>query len=286
MEDLVLDNGYKLVFEKELVHSELYEHTGYILKDDDLLDNFNGIGLFDTYEDVKIELMKYLINIEKVEITKDNIHLYYEFMSDEDKFNYSKHIKSKNIELVYPFMNDALKKHHFDNIDLMFSKRKSKLIIEFGTDHKIICKSELFKAKDYFILSEDSYFNTSLKAFEVEDTLKPIDEYIEEIKSSDAYKEYINPIVSIDTSFSLDDTMSFLNTDDHQEETICTIDLRDGISVDIQYFDVGTKASLKLFIFRADGTGDYVPMDGNFYSIQKCIEYIKSMTIQDLKKEL
>lgn len=139
----------------------------------------------------KKEIIAYAINKKLLIITKENIHLYYELMSDEDKFNYSKHINRKNIELVYLLLNNDLKKHHFDNIDVMFSMRKAKLVKEFGTDYKIICKSELFKAKDHFILSEDGYFNTALKAFEIKDTLKPIKEYIEEIKESFGYKEYL-----------------------------------------------------------------------------------------------
>lgn len=93
-------------------------------------------------------------------------------------------------------------------------------------------------------------------------------------------------VKTIDTEYSIQDTMSYLNTNDNQEETICTLDLNEGISIDIQYLDTGKKTSLKIFIFKADGTGDYVPMEGNFYSIQECIDYINSIETEDLKEEL
>jgi len=93
-------------------------------------------------------------------------------------------------------------------------------------------------------------------------------------------------IIHVDTKYDLKDTMSFLNTNDHQEETIATIDFEEGISVDIQYLDTGEKASLKTFIFLRNGEGDYVPLEGNFSSIQDCIDYFKNWTMQDLKDEL
>lgn len=93
-------------------------------------------------------------------------------------------------------------------------------------------------------------------------------------------------ITHIDTPYDLKDTMSFLNTDDHQEETIATIDFEDGISVDIQYFDNGNKTTLKMFIFLRNGEGDYCPMEGDFSSIQECIDYFDEWTMQDLKDEL
>lgn len=93
-------------------------------------------------------------------------------------------------------------------------------------------------------------------------------------------------ITNIDTQFDLKDTMSFLNTDDHDEETIATIDIDGGISVDIQYFDDDNKAVLKMFIFLMNGDGDYCPMNGDFSSIQECIDYFEKWTMVDFKNEL
>jgi hypothetical protein len=81
----------------------------------------------------KIELKKELESRVAI-ITKDNIHLYYEFMSDKE-----------------------LKYNHLD------------LICEVLMDRVFLIKDLLG----------------------IKDTLKPMDEYIEEIKASDEYKEYI-----------------------------------------------------------------------------------------------
>ena len=105
-------------------------------------------------------------------------------------------------------------------------------------------------------------------------------------KYSKQQNENSDLIIHVDTKYDLKDTMSFLNTDDHSGETIATIDFEEGISVDIQYFDTGVKTSLKMFIFLRSGEGDYVPLEGNFSSIQDCIDYFKNWTMQDLKDEL
>jgi len=95
-----------------------------------------------------------------ITITKDNIHFYYEFMSDED-------LKKTGGILSFIFnprmvviKNDI----NFKNID-----------------------------SDYFFFNSRIFNGKTLEQsfFGVKDTLKPIDEYIEEIKGSSEYKEYI-----------------------------------------------------------------------------------------------
>jgi len=127
-----------------------------------------------------------------VAITKDNIHLYYEFMSDEDKINNSSFIKLSNIEKIYPLMSNWHKEICFNTVHLMFAKRKSILLKTFSNNKNIVCNTKLFKAEDNFFLSDDGYFNVSLYCFNIEDTLKPVKEYIAEIKESDAYKKYVS----------------------------------------------------------------------------------------------
>lgn len=93
-------------------------------------------------------------------------------------------------------------------------------------------------------------------------------------------------IINIDTEYPLEDTMSFLNTNDNQDETVCSIDFEDGISIDLHYIDTGKNCSLKPFIFLRSGEGDYVPIEDNFYSIQEAENHYNQWTLEDLKSEL
>lgn len=104
---------------------------------------------------------------EEVVITKDNIHLYYEFMSDEDLENWSK------------------------NLDIVFLER-SRLLGVLKTTSDVL-KDNSYILDKYEEVTTSKYDNRfiALSMFGVKDTLKPIDEYIAEIKESDAYKEYI-----------------------------------------------------------------------------------------------
>ena len=103
----------------------------------------------------KIELKKEYES-GTVVITKDNIHLYYEFMSDDDIKEYS------------------------SLIDDIFEDRLDLLLKEF-------------KSLEYNQITTDKYFTffvSGLICFGTKDTLKPIDEYIVEIKASEEYKAY------------------------------------------------------------------------------------------------
>jgi len=94
---------------------------------------------------------------ESPTITKDNIHLYYEFMSDED-----------------------------------LKENRGILNISFRSRNRVI--EDLFCID---LLQVGFSFDTigdlaiGQVIFGVKDTLKPIDEYLAEIKESDAYKEYV-----------------------------------------------------------------------------------------------
>lgn len=104
------------------------------------------------------QILKYLLNIIIVEITKDNIHLYYEFMSDEDL--------ERNEKVIY---------HKLMN-------RASLVQLPLSITPKDLQKNAEYK-------------NSILTIFGIKDTLKPIDEYIEEIKNSDAFKEFKRDIL-------------------------------------------------------------------------------------------
>jgi len=96
-----------------------------------------------------------------VEITKENIHLYYEFMSDEQK--------NQHRSFISDFMaNRALK-----TIPDVLEEFNS--LVDMG-DYK---RESINKKTLQIIL------------FGVKDTLKPIDEYIAEIKESEEYKSYL-----------------------------------------------------------------------------------------------
>lgn len=103
-----------------------------------------------------------------VTVTKDNIHLYYEFMSDDDL--------EKNIDWSIRSNVFAERIIHITNI--------------FGWRYDSgILKLQYWEDFDkYWIKNENC---TKFYFFGVKDTLKPIDEYIKEIKESDSYKAYI-----------------------------------------------------------------------------------------------
>ena len=114
----------------------------------------------------KKEIAEYLLN-NNVEITKDNIHLYYEFMSDGDKNIHKNTIHS----LLHNRAFNILR-----NLYIIDDTSKS--------------MDKDFKSFKYISLV---YFNNSTirlesSIFGIMDTLKPIDEYIAEIKESEAYK--------------------------------------------------------------------------------------------------
>lgn len=104
------------------------------------------------------EIAEYLLK-NGVEITQENIHLFYKFMSDEEFKNYS--------SLIWVVISNR------------FQFIKDELVLDdtiFRYDNDII----LFDIVD----------NTKIGIyiFGIKDTFKPIDEYIKEIKESEAYK--------------------------------------------------------------------------------------------------
>jgi len=120
------------------------------------------------------KILRYLFKNGAITITKDNIAEYYEFMSDEDL------IKNKTIiSDIFDSRKNTIPPF-FKDIDL-----KSK-----GS----WCGVEGFNnSKQEIVLLPMTYGHYTLKQviFGVKDTLKPVDEYIAEIKASEEYKNYI-----------------------------------------------------------------------------------------------
>jgi hypothetical protein len=106
-------------------------------------------------------------------VTKDNIHLYYEFMSDEDlKENH------KILNLIF--------NHRYDKVVKVLNHyaKRSDDYVSLTDSFVIEPNSESFDDANYRAF-------VGLQAFGVKDTLKPTEEYIAEIKASEEYKAYV-----------------------------------------------------------------------------------------------
>lgn len=117
-----------------------------------------------------------LINIvyKDEPVNKDNIHLYYEFMSDEDLKKYKEILAD-----IFEARKDLIPAY-FENISLKGTGKW------FGFDGAGDGKKSIIELDNTW-----GSFTIKQFVFGVKDTLKPIDEYITEIKDSAAYKEYI-----------------------------------------------------------------------------------------------
>ena len=103
------------------------------------------------------QILKYLLKTTIVEISEDNIHLYYKFMNKDDI--------SKYREILHTF----------------FNKRQPLNIEDFlEIDKEVIRENWKYDCFADGKIKTQSYFG-------IKDTLKPIDEYLEEIKNSDTF---------------------------------------------------------------------------------------------------
>ena len=107
-------------------------------------------------------------DFSKIIIKEDNIHLYYEFMSDED---IHKHLSIIHFKLKDETI-DGLSRG--GNIAKALDIKGAELI------------------KNSKVIPHSSGAVTHVLRFGVKDTLKPIDDYILEIKESEAYKAHIH----------------------------------------------------------------------------------------------
>ncbi len=123
------------------------------------------------------EILEYMFKMG-VEITEENLPLYHRFMSDEDLI-YNRKIVDSVLAKRLKMLADVL------NI------KNNKELQVFGVEG-------LNGSDTTRIHSLDVVFNNYLLKtviYEVEDTLAPINEYIEEIKNSDAFKEFKRDIL-------------------------------------------------------------------------------------------
>ena len=170
-----MENIEVLELKKDSIVALMKRYKKEFIKIDDSLDlelsGSAGNSFYNIKFDVKNDKYLYIKDIT----TLDNISLYYEFMNDDDIFN--------NIELL----NSVL----FDRYFYILTHFKE---IGFICEDKNVYKSlrdwEQIQFKNKHI-KRDGYKYYEISFFDIKDTLKPIDEYIEEIKQSEAYKEYI-----------------------------------------------------------------------------------------------
>lgn len=173
--------------------------------------------------------------LEGVTITKDNIAEYYEFMSDEDIEN--------NLKVV----SDMLKERSIVLFKLLFgssfvdvSKIENHVKSNVFSDGVFHGDSNIFS---YCIFYSISYFG-------VKDTLKPIDEYIAEIKGSEAYKAHILVCILKRIEAENEKNGFPMSKDDTNEKIIDILsdyffnELQDGLDIDSEEF--------LLSVFRAD----------------------------------
>lgn len=125
-----------------------------------LNDNISKFDLLDI--DLLFEITLFRITKDSNLITIDNISLYYEFMSHDNKVN-----------------NSIL-------LHKLFNRRMGIIYFDLKIDNFNLWLNNILS---YEVDNNDFMINCSI--FGIVDTLKPIDEYIEEIKQSEAYKEYI-----------------------------------------------------------------------------------------------
>ncbi|MCT7648942.1 hypothetical protein [Aliarcobacter butzleri] len=104
------------------------------------------------------QILNYLLKTIIVEISEDNIHLYYKFMNKENI--------SKYRDILHTFFN---KRHPLNIEDFL------------EIDKEVIKDNWKYNCFADGKIKTQSYFG-------IKDTLKPIDEYIEEIKESEQYK--------------------------------------------------------------------------------------------------
>jgi hypothetical protein len=154
-----MENIEVLELKKDSIVALMKRYRKEFIKIDDSLDlelcGSAGNSFFNIKFDIKNDKYLYIKDV----ITVDNISLYYEFMSDEDLEKYRVILRN----IFYDRKLIILKSLNF--INSYSDEKKSHYIYDAIKKHQ-------------------SFFG-------IKDTLKPIDEYIEQIKQSEAYKEYI-----------------------------------------------------------------------------------------------
>ena len=123
------------------------------------------------------EILEYMFKMG-VEITEENLPLYHKFMSDEDLI-YNRKIVDSVLAKRLKMLADVL------NI------KNNKELQVFGVEG--LNGSDMTRIHSLDVVFNNYLLKTVI--YEVEDTLAPINEYIEEIKNSDAFKEFKRDIL-------------------------------------------------------------------------------------------
>lgn len=122
-------------------------------------------------------------NGKDIEIKQNNIALYYNSMSDIEKIHFSHTILKNEFHDRFNKISEAL------NINKSFLTDdklvNTKYFLTNGTPTPDVFNDGLCFYVPNGAVIEVSYF-------EIKDTLKPIDEYIAELKLSEIYKNYIS----------------------------------------------------------------------------------------------
>lgn len=122
-------------------------------------------------------------NGKDIEIKQNNIALYYNSMSDIEKIHFSHTILKNELHDRFNKISEAL------NINKSFLTDdklvNTKYFLTNGTPTPDVFDDGLCFYVPNGAVIEVSYF-------EIKDTLKPIDEYIAELKLSEIYKNYIS----------------------------------------------------------------------------------------------
>ena len=185
----------------EYSHKEYYDYLKLTDTVEPTENDKKVVGSTPTNFEKKDSKMK-KVNLKNVVITEDNISDYYEFMSDDELLEHSSLIST----VFYYRYNDLYKVRIYDNgkhgkyfklpqrenTKILFSE---KFKDNNGYDNYKLSPSTppILELNDVHLL-HDGLSPVGLTIFGVKDTLKPLDDYILEIKESVSYKAYMSSL--------------------------------------------------------------------------------------------
>jgi len=113
------------------------------------------------------------------------------------------------LSIVYPFMDDEDKEEHRELISTTFDERYKNIVEHFKSLGVLEDKGEGY---DYSVLEYDSEttngstvtYRKSMSFFGIEDTFKPLDAYIDELKNTDNYQNLLKQAPKQDQANAVD----------------------------------------------------------------------------------
>lgn len=127
--------------------------------------------------------------ILKGHINIDNAHIFYKYIDDETKFRFR-----SNIQIAHWKRHEDIKAF-LENEGLIFETEKGMDydILTDNFDFKKInieeCAKKWISPKDFFINDTTVTYYQTVSYFGITDELSPIEDYITQIKNSDAFKK-------------------------------------------------------------------------------------------------